>query len=183
MPFLQDGIGLPTKEMWSGMKKKIKCFVSYARANKDLANRFMEKFREQAAPSKHYAYSFWRDTDIMVGEKWSEEIHEALNACQLGLLLISPAFLASQYIGEHELPRFLGSDARPVVPIMLQAVDLERHDLKGLQHSQIFRLDRPKFRAPKSYGECTGMQRDQFAQDLFRQVEARMDALTAKQDP
>ena len=161
------------------MKRRVRIFVSYARANKDLAVRFLERFREQAAPSKSYRYVFWRDAEILVGESWHEEIQAALDACDMGLILVSPAFLGSQYIDENELPRFVGSGARPVIPVMLQSVDFERHDLKGLQRAQIFRLDGPRFRAPKSYGECTGPQRDHFAQELFRQVEARLDKLSA----
>ncbi len=159
------------------MKKKIKIFVSYARANRDLAIRFLEKFREQATPSKKYKYIFWRDTEILVGEKWHDEIQAALIECNLGLLLVSPAFLGSQYIDKHELPKFVGSDGKPLIPIMLQPVDFERHDLKGLQRSQIFQLDSPLFHSPKAYGECTGRQRDRFAQELFRQVESRLDKL------
>ncbi len=127
------------------MKKKIKVFVSYARANRDLAVRFLQKFKEQAAPSKLYHYVFWRDADILVGEKWHDEIQDALAQCDIGFVLISPAFLGSQYIQDHELPKLLKNRGKSVIPVLLQAIDLERHDLKGLQHTQIFRLDRPRF--------------------------------------
>ena len=157
------------------MKKKITVFVSYARANRDLATRFLKKFKEQASPSRQYQYVFWRDNDILVGEKWHEEIQIALAQCDVGLVLISPAFLGSQYIQDHELPKFLKSGGKPVIPVLLQPIDLDRHDLKGLQRTQIFRLDRPRFASPKAYGECSGAQRDQFALELFRQVEARLD--------
>jgi hypothetical protein len=157
------------------MKKKITVFVSYARANRDLATRFLKKFKEQAAPSKQYQYAFWRDNDILVGEKWHEEIQVALAQCDVGLVLISPALLGSQYIQDHELPKFLKSGGKAVIPVLLQPIDLDRHDLKGLQRTQIFRLDRPRFASPKAYGECSGTQRDQFALELFRQVEARLD--------
>jgi hypothetical protein len=157
------------------MKKKITVFVSYARANRDLATRFLKKFKEQAAPSKQYQYAFWRDNDILVGEKWHEEIQVALAQCDVGLVLISPALLGSQYIQDHELPKFLKSGGKSVIPVLLQPIDLDRHDLKGLQRTQIFRLDRPRFASPKAYGECSGTQRDQFALELFRQVEARLD--------
>ena len=80
-------------------KKKVKVFVSYARANKELAVRFLTRFRQQVSASKRYAYAFWRDTQILVGENWNVEIQDALNPCDIGLLLISPAFLGSQYIG------------------------------------------------------------------------------------
>jgi len=156
------------------MKKKVKLFVSYARANKELASRFLKKFRQHVAPSKSYKYSFWSDSNILVGENWHEEIQEALNHCNLGLILISPALLGSQYITEHELPKFVGSRAKPLIPVMLQPVDFERYDLKGLKKNQIFRLERPKFRSPKAYGECTGNQRNQFALELFTLLSAKL---------
>jgi hypothetical protein len=162
------------------MKKKITVFVSYARANRDLATRFLKKFKEQAAPSKLYQYVFWRDNDILVGEKWHEEIQVALAQCDVGLVLISPAFLGSQYIQEHELPKFLKSGGKSVIPVLLQPIDLDRHDLKGLQRTQIFRLERPRFASPKAYGECSGTQRDKFALKLFGQVEARLDKVRNK---
>jgi len=161
------------------MKNKITVFVSYARANRDLATRFLKKFKEQAAPSKLYQYVFWRDNDILVGEKWHDEIQVALAQCDVGLVLISPAFLGSQYIQEHELPKFLKSGGKSVIPVLLQPIDVDRHDLKGLQRTQIFRLDRPRFILPKAYGECSGAQRDQFALELFRQVEARLDKVVS----
>ena len=162
------------------MKTKITIFVSYARANRDLATRFLRKFREQAIPSKQYHYTFWRDNDILVGEKWHEEILNALRQCDVGLVLVSPAFLGSQYIQDHELPEFVKGGDKPVIPVMLQPIDLERHDLKGLQQTQIFRLDRPRFASPKAYGECSGSHRDQFALELFRQVEARLDKVVTR---
>ncbi len=162
------------------MKKKIAVFVSYARANRDLAKRFLKKYKEQAIPSKHYQYAFWRDADILVGEKWHEEIQGALEQCDVGLVLISPAFLGSQYIQDHELPKFLKSREKLVVPVLLQPIDIDRHDLKGLQRTQIFRLDRQRFSSPKAYGECSGAQRDQFALELFQQVEARLDKISTQ---
>ena len=162
------------------MKQKITVFVSYARANRDLATRFLKKFREQAAPSKRYQYVFWRDNDILVGDKWHEEIQTALDHCDLGFVLVSPALLGSQYIQNHELPKLTKPGGKPVIPVLLQPVDLDRHDLKGLQRTQMFRLERSRFTSPKAYGECTGSQRDQFALELFRQVEARLDKVMNK---
>ena len=157
------------------MKKNITVFVSYARANRDLATRFLKNFKEQVAPSRCYSYTYWRDSDILVGEKWHEEIQQALMKCDVGLVLISPAFLGSQYIHEHELPKFLKRGGKAVIPVLLQPIDLDRHDLKGLQRTQIFRLDRPRFASPKAYGECSGAQRQQFTLELFRQLESRLD--------
>lgn len=172
--------GTPGPVDWGPLmarRKPVGFFVSYARANRRLADTFLSHFQELVRPSRRYHYRFWRDTEILVGESWHREIQEAIAECDLGLLLISPAFLGSQYITEEELPGFVGTRGKPVVPVMLQPVDLDRHDLKGLDRKQVFRLDSDRFRSPKAFGECTGNQRDRFTMELFRQVEARLDRL------
>jgi len=163
--------------MLMGMRKRITIFVSYARANKRLVTSLLDKYSEQVAASKRYNYVFRRDEDILVGENWHGEIQQALSDCDVGLLLVSPAFLGSQYIERHELPEFVGKKAKPVIPVMLQRVDFEFQDLKGLRRAQIFRLDSPNSRSSKAYGECAGGTRDDFAQELFRQVESRLAKL------
>jgi hypothetical protein len=163
-----------------GRKKKVELFVSYARSNKNLTGNFLHRYMEQAAASSRYDYLFWRDREILVGEEWHEAIAAALERCELGLLLVSPAFLGSQYISDHELPRFVGRGAKPLIPVMLQSVDFDRHDLKGLKERQIFRLEGDRFKAPKSYGDCAGSQRDRFVQVLFRDVEHKLDGIFAR---
>lgn len=158
-------------------RRKVELFVSYARSNKNLKKNFLDRFEEYAAASKTYEYVFWQDTRILVGEEWHEGIREALKRCDLGLLLISPAFLGSKYISEHELPRFVGNASKPLMPVVLQPIDFDRHDLKGLKKRQIFRLEGEKFKSPKSYGECIGNQRFRFVQALFGEVEQRLDKL------
>ncbi|NIS60502.1 MAG: TIR domain-containing protein [Proteobacteria bacterium] len=158
-------------------KRKVELFVSYARSNKNLARNFLDRFKEYVAPSRRYEYIFWQDSKTLVGEEWHEAICEALGRCTVGLLLISPAFLGSKYISKHELPKFVGNSAKPLIPIMLQPKDFERYDLKGLKRRQIFRLEDERVKSPKSYGECTGNQRDRFVQVLFREVERKLDKL------
>jgi len=165
----------PAVESGASMgKQSVEVFVSYARANKYLASRLLKHYKEQAGASKRFRYLFWQDRDILVGDDWQEAIRSALDKCTLGLLLISPAFLGSQYIKKKELPRFVGGRAKPVIPVMLQPVDPKLQDLKGLKEKQIFRLDRPKFSEPKAFAECTAARRDEFALELFRRVEARL---------
>jgi len=155
-------------------KRKVEIFVSYARKNQNLAGKFLERYKEMVAASRRFDYRFWQDEDILVGEVWHDAIYRALERCDIGLLLVSPAFLASRYISEHELPRFVGSRKKPVLPVMLQTIDLDNMELKGLKRHQIFRLEGDKFKHPKSFGDCTGNQRDRFALALFREVEQRL---------
>lgn len=155
------------------MRTTVRFFVSYAHADALTATTFLKRLTEQLAPSKRYQYNLWRDTMLLVGERWHDEIQQALGECQMGLLLVSPAFLASDYIVKQELPRFLGQVAKPVLPVMLQPVDFQRHDLKGLEHHQIFCLDKTK-----AFGNCgTNATRRRFVAQLFGQIEQRLDRL------
>jgi hypothetical protein len=88
--------------------------------------------------------------------------------------MISASFLGSRFIEDIELD-FLRS--KPVLPVLLWPVDFKRHDLKGLNEKQIFRLDKPGLSKPKSFGECTKKQREEFMLALFQQVEYRLDKL------
>jgi hypothetical protein len=160
------------------MRKKIYWFVSYAHKNKMLADRFLEEFKEQTAPSRRYQYEFWRDQAILPGEDWHREIQAALERCHMGLLLISPAFLASSYIRVHELPPFTRDDAKPVIPVMLKAVDLKLQGEATLERLQVFALENPRFRKAKSYADCSSRHRDEFVRALFAQVEERLTRLT-----
>ena len=118
---------------------------------------FSENFENKPTPSKQYHYTFWRDNDILVGEKWHEEIQHALGRCDVGLVLVSPAFLGSQYIQDHELPEFVKGGDKPVIPVMLQPIDLERHDLKGLQQSANLPAGSPAFRLTESLWRMFGV--------------------------
>lgn len=156
------------------MKQKIKYFVSYAHRNRAIVQNFMERLDDVLAPSKQFEYSRWQDTDLILGNEWKSQICTALENCEFGLLLISPAFLASSFITDSELPKFVSGE-KASVPVMLQPVDFERHDLKGLEKSQIFRFAAIGSGNPKAYSECKSHRRDAFVLELFRQIERKLE--------
>ncbi len=128
-------------------------------------------------PAAKYHYVFWQDSGILPGENWKNEIQQMLEKCSLGLLLISPAFLGSKFIEQEELPKLLGHRTKAIIPVMVKMVNLKRHNLKGIEEYQIFRLKTEGSKNLKSFAQCGTSQRSDFIYELFDQVEARLDKI------
>jgi hypothetical protein len=164
------------------MRQPCTFFLSYAHANGRLAADIERRMREQMVPSLRYEYKLWRDTALLVGEDWDQEIRAALDECHVGLLALSPAFLGSEYIKRVELPALVGNVEKPVVPVLLEPIDFVRHDLAGLGGKQAFGLKNPGASDMKAYADCDTRQRRQFAEQLFSQIEQRLDKIFAAQN-
>lgn len=159
------------------MRKDITFFVCYAREDARLAAGLQDRLTQQMKPSKKYAYRLWKDKAILPGENWNKVIHQAIAESRAGLLLISPSFLGSDYIKKVELPKLLKKKDGFVIPVLLRKVNFKFQDARGLDHLQIYRLQRPGWPAPRSYFDCNSNQREAFAAELYEAIEARLAAL------
>jgi len=156
---------------------KVKFFVSYAHKNLALADAFTDQLLELLGPSKKFEYELWKDSALVIGEGWKEQILAAKDECDFGLLLLSPAFLNSDFIVDQELPRFVGDKRAPSIPVLLAKVDFRLHDLKGLAELQIFRYRGKRYTDFRSYAECKpGNPRHDFVFSLFESIETKLAA-------
>jgi hypothetical protein len=159
-----------------GRKKHVDFFVSYAHRDAKQKTDLLVRLDAFLRMSNGYDYSLWHDGHILLGEDWNQEIVDALDACHFGLLLISPSFLTSRFIADVELPPFVGPRAvKPVLPVALGRLVLDRMDLKGLEARQLF------FHNGKCYARCAnGRARDDFSEALFVAIENRLDRFFAR---
>jgi tetratricopeptide (TPR) repeat protein len=159
-------------------KRIVRYFLSYAHDDGKLPDKLLAELDKQLRACKDFTFHRWQDTHILPGEKWHDEIQNAAKECDFGLLLVSPAFLGSKYIGEHELPLFVSGD-KPCVPVGLCRIDFANHDTKGLSESQIYLHATPNGKTRKYFAECTSKQTADFALELFTQIKARLIKLFA----
>jgi hypothetical protein len=79
-------------------------FISYS--HQDEA--FLQAFRVHLKPwEDRKLLDIWSDRDIETSQDWHQTIQAALQKTAVAVLLISPDFLASDYICQHELPDLL----------------------------------------------------------------------------
>ena len=90
-------------------------FISYAHTDNESENpknRWLDRFIEFLQPLvSQEDFTLWSDQDIQIGEQWHEHVQAQLNAAKAVVLLVSPAFLASSYIRNSELPVILKNAA------------------------------------------------------------------------
>lgn len=104
------------------MRKPLHVFCCYAR--EDLP--FLLTLKRHLKPlQRQDLIDVWYDRDIGAGMEWKREITEHLSNAQIILLLVSPAFMDSEYCYSIEMKRAMEQQARGktrVIPIILRPV-------------------------------------------------------------
>lgn len=79
-------------------------FISYSHEDDPYRLKLVEALKPYA---KHLDIQVWDDREIRAGADWAEEIECALRRSNVAVILISPSFLASDFITGKELPQII----------------------------------------------------------------------------
>jgi len=150
-------------------------FVSYARNDAALVDRFIDVMRPRCATQRDVELRLWSDRAIVAGTRWSQDIEAALKDADFGLLCVSPSLLASSFITRVELPELLREE-RLAIPFALEPLDFDGLDLEGLDALQVFHLRRPGESRGRSFDECRGVNVKRFCDELVGEIVQRLRA-------
>ncbi|MFX1401866.1 MAG: toll/interleukin-1 receptor domain-containing protein [Promethearchaeota archaeon] len=101
-------------------------FISYSHKDKEWLERVLKHLKPIG---KLRDINIWDDTLIMPGENWKTEIGESLNSSKVVILIISPDYLASDFILENELPQVLDAAKTKGTVILPIIISPCRYDL------------------------------------------------------
>ena len=114
-------------------------FISYNHLEIEWLTRVKVHLKPLAPDS---TINIWDDTRIKTGDKWEEEIEQALYQSHAAILLVSANFLASDFIINNELPPLLEkakSDGTIICPVILSPCSF----IKMKQISQFHAVNPP----------------------------------------
>lgn len=114
---------------------KSQIFVSYAHEDADWKDRVLAPLR---ALERNGHFHIWADSRLEAGDEWEREIETAIEHSDAAVLLISNAFLGSEFINGKEVPRILKqrkADGMRVFPLILKPCPWE--DISWLNSLQV----------------------------------------------
>lgn len=147
-------------------RKTCKVFMSYAPMDSGACRKLLRLLQVQTALSESFDFLFWDDRPVLEDEQLKPEIDNAIAACDMGLLLISPHYVGSEFVIGNELRNFLGESAKPAVVVEINGGTELNADTKGLVELDPFRDGKRPFKI------CTGRQQKLFVQKLYERLEA-----------
>jgi len=148
-------------------EKTTAVFVSYSHRDQ----KWLERLQVHLKPLvREGDIALWDDTRIQPGADWKAEIDRALATAQVAVLLVSPDFLASDFIHDEELPVLLEAAERRgtrILPVILSHCLYADSRLGRFQ--AINAPDKPLEGLPKAG-------RDKALSDLARAIAAGLSA-------
>ena len=98
-----------------------KIFLSYAHKDELYKKELDTHF---AALKRSGLIETWQDREIMAGEDWDKVIKEAIRQSDILLLMLSPDFMASDYIWNTELPAAKKNGTK-IIPLFIRPCDFQ----------------------------------------------------------
>jgi hypothetical protein len=157
--------------VWSNPDGTARVFLSWAHDDERVKESLLRFLTPCLKIMKGVRFEWWQDSHINCGDEWRRNILARLYECDFGLLLLSPAFFASEFITSEELSTFVGEHAtKGALPVgLVRLPDADKAELYETDKLQMFRLDGRYFHELTRESD-----KARFARELAEQIRRRL---------
>jgi hypothetical protein len=141
-------------------------FISYSHKDKKWLDKLMVFLKPHAREEQIH---IWEDTQIQPGAKWDTEIKTQIDNCRVAILLVSPYFLASNYIVDQELSLILKKHREGAIAIYWIAISHSGY--KQTELNQIQSANNPA----KPLDELSKSAQDKTLVEIAEKIAGAMD--------
>ena len=146
-------------------------FISYSHKDREWLSKLQTMLKPMV---RNKIISVWEDAKISAGDEWRGEIKEALARAKAAVLLVSPYFLESDFIAEHELPPLLDAARKEGLVILWVYISHCLYDETEIEHYQAAN------EISKPLDSLTPSEQNRVLADVCRKIKA---AATPKSPP
>jgi internalin A len=107
-------------------------FISYSHKDR----KWLARISEMLTPLERRGLRVWSDEELKPGTLWREEIARAIADAKVAVLLVSPAFLDSEFIDQNELPPLLAASADEGLTVLWVPVDHSLYEFTDISRFQ-----------------------------------------------
>src|SRR6516164_6083126 len=121
-------------------------FVSYSHNDRDWLDRLLVFLKPFTGPD----FRVWADPYIKIGDEWRRDISGAMSRACVAVLLVTPDFLASDFIRNEELPLLLEGAKAGTITLFPIPISASNYRATPLTHYQFAHPpERPLDRMPR----------------------------------
>jgi hypothetical protein len=154
----------------TGSPPTVNVFLSWSRKDQRLKDDLMLQLDAHVSLLRGVRIVWLADSQLRIGEDFTQTITDQITRCDYGLLLLSQHYLNSDFIRDHELPRFVGPEAdKGALPVALRPLPFDQtRDLRGIERRVVFQ------HRGKAFHGLRGWKQDAFASELATQIRRRV---------
>ena len=144
-------------------------FFSYCQQDKQWLDEILKGLQPFL---RQQPFILWDETKIQAGKEWMKEINDALSSAKVAVLLVSPDYLASDFIAKQILPPLLDAAVHDGLTILWIAVRKCSYQVTEIKRYKA--VNRPSM----PLAALSGSKRDDVLVSICQQI-----ALAANQQP